>query len=461
MEMFFSFEDFQSDDVFYPTKHSLFKTWDKALFRELEIKLEVQEDNVKRTFLELERRTTTQYFRKVFTAQTRALNFARKWFPSYKFIMPEALADDWLSTMDWHKVHPTRDHSLHQALTATIVSKMLGNGDPAKGLMLREDESLLSRCAKLMVEGPKMSYLRAYLSDLDSDYQLHKEAYNFDWAVEAFYEAAMIAAQFHDMGYPWQFVNTLTRNLKKAQYDKVTRMLINDEEAYKEIYKRLLVYPLFGYNENDVKEGAEDKVKVAMSLFRDGLLGTHGLPGALGFMCLNDNTRAFGKSDNIEEATNRLILDWAAVAIMMHDMPGLYWGRNNDTGKPSNPVLRLDFETDPLSCLISIGDMLEEFERPLALFSKSSKNEGTVQERVEVDYDFACKRSQVKIENGKLLVNYYYKPQDDPKEWEKIKDRRTKEVWEYLNPTNGYVDLSSWGVIDAEGVALIDEGGYF
>ena len=58
-------------------------------------------------------------------------------------------------------------------------------------------------------------------------------------------------------------------------------------------------------------------------------------------------------------------------------------------------------------------------------------------------------------------MNYYYKPQDDPKEWEKIKDRRTKEVWEYLNPTNGYVDLSSWGVIDAEGFALIDEGGYF
>ena len=60
-------------------------------------------------------------------------------------------------------------------------------------------------------------------------------------------------------------------------------------------------------------------------LIEKGLRDSHGLPGALGFMCLNDKIRKFSQIPSLKEASYRLVLDWAAVGIMMHDMEGLYW----------------------------------------------------------------------------------------------------------------------------------------
>ena len=120
---------------------------------------------------------------------------------------------------------------------------------------------------------------------------------------------------------------------------------------------------------------------------------------------------------------------------------------------PVMPILRLDFERDPLSCLISLADILEEFERPLAVFGKDEDTIGTAEEIVEVDYDFQCERSKIDILDGKLWITYYYKQQKNREIWDKIKGRRKQEVWEYLNPKNGYVDLSSWGIGDSEGKA--------
>lgn len=446
MVMEFSFEDYQKLGINYVYTHSLYETWDKEQFRELEKNQTKQSEVVSKTFKELGKRTTTKYYRKVFTAQTEALTFSKKWFPSYKFILPDTLTDDWLSTMDWHKKYQTRDHSLHQTLTTYIVGKMLGNGDPSKGLMLTNGESLLSRCAKLMVGHEKMNYLRSYLAGIDTNYANHQGEYDYEWAVVTFYETAMIAAQFHDMGYPWQFLNTLAKMLKNASYGKISEMLINVEEAYREVKDRLLFYPFYGYDETAVKNKEEESTKTAKVLFQEGLNNTHGTPGALGFMCLNEKIRKYSQTPQKEEATSRLILDWAAVGIMMHDMPGIYWGRDNGTKKPLNPILRVDFEKDPLSCLISLADILEEFERPQAVFEKNEKKVNTDEERVKVDYDFTCKSSQIKIEEGTLTITYYYKSKDDPDDWEGLKKRRNNEVWQYLNPQSGYLDLSSWGI---------------
>ena len=33
-------------------------------------------------------------------------------------------------------------------------------------------------------------------------------------------------------------------------------------------------------------------------------------------------------------------------------------------------------------------------------------------------------------------------------------DGRQKEVWEYLNPKDGYLDLSAWGIADGEGITM-------
>lgn len=447
MEMYFSFEDYQQQKVNYLDHHSLYNTLKREQFWELEKRQKEQDLNVDRTLEELKKRTTEEYYRKVETSQTYALTFARKVFPSYKFIMPDALTDDWLSTMDWHKKYQTRDHSLHQTLTAYIVSKMLGNGDPAKGLMLSKDESLLSRCATLLSVGGKTAYLRNYLQSIDQDYSNHVGDYGYDWAVEVFYETAMLAAQFHDMGYPWQFINTLAKELTTASYEKISGMLIDEESTYNYIKDRLLIYPFFGYQESDVKGKLQDKTDYAKALLKKGVLRTHGLPGALGFLCLNDTIRAHGATNDKDEATNKLILDWAAVAIMMHDMPGLYWGDGKTTGTPDATILKLDFETDPLSCIVSIADILEEFERPKATFPPKEKDNF-----VKVGYEFECKGSGIEFDGGHLRIKYFYGTEE-----ERINNatRRKEEVIEYLNLKTGYIDLSSWGVVDVAGIAEV------
>ena len=432
----------------YPIKHSSSLPVDKSQFTELLNKQKTKGFTFGRTLEELEKRTTYEYYRKVETAQTHARAYATKVFPAYEFIMPDAVTDDWLSTMDWHKKYPTRDHSLHQTLTAYIVSAMLGNGDPSKGLMLSGEESLLSRCAKLMTNGAKMAYLRDYLKEIDLDYAQHQGEYDYSWAVEVFYETALLAAQFHDIGYPWQFINTLAKELTTESYKRMSGILINSDAAYDYVKDRLLIYPFYGYQGTEVKKKDQEKTDIIKSLLTKCVLGTHGMPGALGFMCLNESFRGFRKTHDTDEATNMFILDWAAVGIMMHDMPDIYWGLDNKTGNPEVPFLRLDFETDPLSCIISLADILEEFERPKAFFDE--KKEGD--KRIKVGYSFSCKGSRIEIDGGHLKIIYYY---DKEKERGDNNDWRVNEVNKYLNPQNGYIDLSSWGINDVEGLTEV------
>lgn len=447
MKLDFTYKDYQKYRINYSTKYSLKSTIDKGLYREIRKKCEEQQASVDKTFEELKKRTSSAYHNKVLLAQTGALTYAREVFPAYYYIFPDALTDDWLSTVDWHKKYPTRDHSLHQTLTTYIISKMLGNGDPSKGLMLNKKESLLARCAKLLIGGGKMEYLINYLKRLDNNFEKHQGEYDYDWAVKVFYEAAIIAAQFHDMGYPWSFINTLAKDITHINYDKITGMILKPVQTFNKIKDRLLLYPFFGYKEEDIIEMSRERKSEVIQLIKRGVSETHGMPGALCFMSLNEDARKFKKTSLVEEATSRFILDWAAVGIMMHDMPGLYWGEGKKDGIPREPILRLDFEKDPLSCIISIADILEEFERPFAMFEEKKEKEGKKAERVRVGYGFACWGSSISIENNQLLISYVYNNEKERGDWETV---RENEVREYLNLSNGYLDLSSWGIVDVE-----------
>lgn len=450
MVMDFSFQDYQTTVKEYPETYTLYNSIDKKTYKLLEEKQRSQEANANRALDELKRRTTDEYFQKVFAAQLKALTYSKKVFPTYNFIMPDALADDWLSTMDWHKKYPTRDHSLHQTLAAYIVSKLLGFGDPSKGLMLTAEESLLARCAKLLIGGGKMSYIQSFLRKNDQEYDKHKSEYDFNWAVEVFYETAIISALFHDMGYPWQFVNNLASSIAPASYEKITGMIRNIDATFDSIKESLLILPFFGYDESHVKLMLEDKKAAALKLIENGVRKTHGMPGALSFMCLNENSRKYQGDNPIAEATFKLIMDWASVGIMMHDMPGIYWTEEGKKdGIPKNSILRLDFETDPLSCLISIADILEEFERPYAIFPKEQESKS---DYVPIKYAFCCNGSQIAIDAGHLSITYFY---NDEEERSKNNDRRVEEVKQYLDLKTGYINLSSWGITSIEGKTAV------
>lgn len=416
-------------------------TKDRRLYESLLVDYRKSELQVDKVHDILKERTTSNYYDKMKNATKLANIYSEKVFPLYKYILPDAMIDDWLSTVDPHNInHPARDHSLHQTLTAYIVGKMLGYGDTAAGLKI-EGKSLLQRCAEILHDNPKAIYLRDYIKERDVLFDTQSKDYDMNWAVKVVYETAIIAALFHDMGYPWQFVNKLSSKIKDATYKDVNRFLLDAEEASKTMKGRLLMYPFYGYDVEKMNSASEEDTKAVVGLIKRGLLESHGMPGALSFMNLNKRTEEIIGDDRVGRATFQLILDWAALAIMMHDMPRLYWGDGKKTKKPENGILRLDFEKDPISCIVSIADILEEFNRPWSKFVHVDEDKKkNVEEHVAVNYDFACGSSELEINGKELTIRYYYGSEDERNNNETL---RKSEVEEYLDEKVGYIDLGS------------------
>lgn len=404
-------------------------------FGKLQEQYENNKHTVSRSLSELKKRTTPDYYSKVYRAQTGALSYSRKVFPTYKFIMPDALTDDWLSTVDWHKRYPTRDHSLHQTLTAYIVAQLLGNGIEENSLRLPDNDNLLNYCCNRILEGGKTEYLMNYAKSIGVNIDEMPSVMKRLWVKDVFYEAAIISALFHDMGYPWQYVNRLAKSMELAEYGDTTDVVTNDMRSFEAIKNRLLIYPFYGYSETNIRHGSEQLRRNVIRMINKGLKETHGLPGALGFMCLNDKIRRYSQIPSFAEASYRLILDWAAVGIMMHDMVDLY-------RESQNKILRLSFDLDPLSSIVSMADLLEEFYRPYAKFQKNAS--GT---SVDLKYDFPCNETEIFIKGNTLFVRFKYNNAMDAALNRK---RRQEEVNNYLGYGNGYIDLSSLGIMNVD-----------
>lgn len=441
--MDFSYDDFRKNGFFQPNSFGALGCVASEEFDKLQDQFEKEGHGVVRALKELKRRTTSDYFNKVYRAQTGALEYSKIVFPTYKFIMPDALADDWLSTVDWHKKYQTRDHSLHQTLTAYIVAKLLGNGDESLSLKMPDGGNLLGYCCDWILKSRKMEYFRNYSKSIGVDFDMLSATVKKWWVRDVFYEAAITSALFHDMGYPWQYVNSLAKSIEVAEYGDTMNLVCNAAITKESIKNRLLIYPFYGYSETNLKHSPIQLEKEVSEMIEKGLRNTHGLPGALGFMCLNDKIRNYRQIPTFSGASYRLILDWAAVGIMMHDMLNVYWGdkeRKEKKKRPCHPSLKLSFDLDPLSSLITMADVLEEFYRPYAQFNTIDyKKERTV----ALNYGFPCVETAAEIKGRMLYIRYKYK---DSKDAAFNRRRRIEEAQEYFHKDFGYMDLSSLGI---------------
>lgn len=441
--MIFSYKDYAVNGIDYPGHFNRYKSVDTNLLKEMEGEFYKDGDPVERSFTELRRRITEDYWNKVHKVQTKALEYAKIVFPTYKFIMPDSIADDWLATVDWHKKYPSRDHSLHQTLTAYIVHKMLGGGNPNNALKLNRgsDNNMLDYCASRILHSTGMKWLVDFHKELCPEFDKQPDSFKQRWSRDIFYETAMVASLFHDMGYPWQYINGLKKAINVADDGFALDITGDAEQTLRQIKHRLLVYPFFGYLPSNINHPTPILSQTALHLINEGLKDTHGMPGALGFLSLNDRIRDINSMRKTEDANYRLVLEWAAVGIMMHDMAKIYWDEKGK--KPKNPMLRLSFEVDPLSCLISLADMLEEFYRPSASFLKNKRTvNGEEKECVNLTYGFPCVASELKITGRRMDVAFYYENQGIANDQEHKED----EIFQYLNTNNGYIDLTPLGV---------------
>lgn len=429
--MTFSYSDFSSAKIPYPRYFHTLWSVDKNRFMTME-SMQKKELSVSSVLASLGQRTTKKYFHKLNLAQIKAISYSEYVFPTYKFILPDAFYDDWLSTLDPHKEH-CRDHTLHQPLTAYIVAKMLGYGIPAKAFPLPSSD-LLSWCGDTLLNSSKTQYLRSYFYSLYPDYQKIPKAICQKLACDVFYEAAVVSALFHDIGYPWQYVCRLNKSILAADFHSPQTEKDISSSLLKNISERLLIFPFFGYSSVSKNRPLSRWKQVLDAVLAKSERETHGFPGALAFTKLQDDIRPYPQDLSFNDAIFRFIYDWAAVGIMMHDMPKIYFGKGE---KPEFPFLRLSFESDPLSALVSLADVLEEFERPCAKFTPSASGS------VELEFEYPCSATEAKLNNDVLDITYYYKTTSSLA----INMRhRINEIDDYFNGMESFVDLRPLGI---------------
>lgn len=388
----------------------------------------------------LKDRLDSQWFAKVRGAAALTLRNARSFFPAYRFYVDEYLNDEWLATVDWHKEFH-RDHVIHQPMSLYVGLSLLkgrdlsGNTDGT--LLFGDNKSLLELCVDMVFGASKCSYLHEYAQEMKvpSIYLEDTPLARRMWE-EIVTETFFLAALFHDIGYPWSFINRIHKAL--MPHSPVENPMGKGHEWLAEHYRnRLVFYPLNGYRKAEPSEPAHWR-KEMLELVEEGLKDSHGMPGAMAMLHLNDIIRTQPLDPN-DKPMRRFCIEWAAMAVMMHDLGGLYGKTENMRLSVKNPHLRVSFEQDPLSFILTLADKIQDFERPNAAFSSND-------DMSKVRYFSRCQSVRLDWDRttGHMKIIYGYK---NPVDYNNNRLRFLPEnELLYFHPKEGYLDYSGLGI---------------
>ena len=115
-----------------------------------------------------------------------------------------------------------------------------------------------------------------------------------------------------------------------------------------------------------------------------------------------------------------------------------YYGKEGYVpGKmPAKPQYRLSFDTDPLSCLIAMADILEEFGRPMANFDQEG-------EKMITTFSYPCVGSEITVTGKTMTITYHY---ENPLQAVKYQNKRDDEKKRYFNEECGFIDMNALGI---------------
>ena len=400
-------------------------------------------NDIGRAFTELKKRTGDAYFYETYPIQSQTLDYSARSFPAYRFILPEVMTEDWLGIVDWGKFQ--RDHVLHQPLAGYIILKLLDeNPINVEERVMVNGNTLLKECVNKILSWQETAYIKDFLLNLgmredDPLLDFNSVVAQNVWKA-LFIETAYLAAVFHDLGYPWQYLQGVRDNLDGINAPEIEQNQ-DIEQVIEKFGQRLFFQALNGYKTPDKASPSTWRDKI-INLTSQAMSSTHGLSGALGFLHLNDSIRKYPSYN--ESPMHLLCVEWAATAIMMHDMKKIYWGKAKETEIPENPFLRLSFDTDPLSAIVTLADVLQEFERPTVDFNEYL--DGAL-----FKYNAACSETRVQIDNdGTMKINYKMKNnQMRALKRNSILD----DTYKYFDTQYGYINMSSLGINKVQMIA--------
>ena len=428
--MEFTYQDFLDN---YATEESWlpkgplepWKCIDQRVFPSDDVSVEKLLEDTKNAFT---RRLGGTYYEKYDRARTLSLGYGSKMFPAYQFLFYDIACEDWLSLVDFHKGFG-RDHSVHQPLTAYIVSKLLGRGNPNEGFYIG-GESLLNKALNAVIGEPDSLYLRNRLAFYDNNSPLLRGDREL-WR-QVFYQTAIITAMYHDLGYPWQFIEQMHETLKddilllgRLRYNAKDENVINPVVAeYIDAHQEELMFrPFYCYG-----KGGQKTTNINRKVFETYLHASHGVPGALAFWFYNEAYRTTAGMPTA--GLIKFCQEWSCMAILMHDMQKAY-------KQAGSGFARLDFKTDPLSFIIALADTLEDFNRPNANINPSAAGNGC-----EITYSFPSLSVDLLEDNGEAEILYtVVEEKKGEQEYFKSKDQKN-----LFDQPNGYFDLSSIGL---------------
>lgn len=389
-----------------------------------------------KVFSKLKMRLGAEYFGRVQRLQTDALGYAAQTFPEYCLLLEDLLADDWLAIMDWRDFG--RDHAVHQPHTAYVATCLL-RGSSTGTQFKFHGKTLGDHVRDKVLGSPQCEYLRSRLLQLGASKVVLKDCAHtrmrWDGVIEA---AAYAAALFHDCGYPWAFKERVGKGL-----NGLFKILMEKDCGASVVAanrERLLLSPFMAYAPTPKGLTAKEWSK-ARKLVGKAVQKTHGVPGAVALMEMN--TRGDGTLGRKRDPLKLFCVEWAALAALMHDMSGVYWGKaKNGGGVPEERQLRLLFDVDPLSCIVTLCDLIQEFGRYQSVFIEKREGPNTAP---RIDYVFPCKGTRVEWDDAKneLRVVYLYRYRRDVATKRAFLKEERRLV---CDPLHGFLNLKALGV---------------
>ena len=129
----------------------------------------------------------------------------------------------------------------------TTIGRLIAGVDRQdEGTILFGGRPLIEHCMDAIMTSPECEYLRAYLKSLGAGfgYQGNTALSRQNWE-DIFTESVVLAAMYHDCGYPWQFVSMVQSALEVHVPD--ARMPTDAAAVFNDYRNRLFMYPLNGY----------------------------------------------------------------------------------------------------------------------------------------------------------------------------------------------------------------------
>ena len=420
MNMEFTYQDFLDNYYDNPslkptTPLEPHRCIDRGKFPESEEAINKKIETTKKA---LEQRMGGEYFSKYDRARTLSLGYASTVFPAYSMLYLDIACEDWLSLVDFHKGFG-RDHSVHQPLTAYIVSKLLGEGKEDAGFEIG-GETLMKKALDA-INDTGCQYLRDRLAFYDPASPLLQG--DRDLLRLVFYQTAIITAMYHDLGYPWQFMEQMHSLLKDdillcGRLPKGSQVVKDYIAAH---HDELMFRPFYNYGKNGLTTA-----NINEEVFDQYLHTSHGLPGALAYWAYND--KFFSTAGEQTAGLIKFCHEWSCLAILMHDMQKAY---AQGTG-----FARLDFKSDPLSFIIALADTLEDFNRPNASINADGTGMGC-----QITYSFPSLSVEL-IENGGVGELKFAVVAEERANQEKFKRNDQRNLFD----EGGYFDLASVGL---------------